>query len=79
MLFKSCGQRKAGSVYIVEMIVVKAVGDNGMKESQGFLSFGASVCSCLYIGTRGQNRWQQELASTVVYSPEWSIRLVHTG
>lgn len=31
---------------VVEMIVVKAESDNGVKESQGFLSFGAFMCSC---------------------------------
>lgn len=51
MLFKSCGQRKAGSVYIVEMIVVKAVGDNGMKESQGFLSL-KLLCAAVSILAR---------------------------
>lgn len=70
MLFKSCGQWKEGSVHIVEMIVVKAVGDNGMKEFQGFRSFGAPVCSCLYIGTRGQNRWQQELLLLLLTHPD---------
>lgn len=57
-------------MHIVEMVVVKAGGDNGMKEFHGFLSFGASVCSCLYIGTRGQNRWQQELLLLLLTHPD---------
>lgn len=53
----------------VEMIVEKAEDDSGMKGSQGYLSFGAFVCSCFQISKRGHDRWQQKLPLLLLIHP----------
>lgn len=64
---------------IVEMIVVKAEGDTGMKESQGFLPFGASGLQLLLDWQEATEQMRAGAASLFAYSPQSPTSLALTG